>query len=279
MLWLGREPPSIYSVSLASSTSSVTDATHNMLLKSTYPPLDIPETNILSYIFPPDQTSSDKPVWIDAKNPTHSLSPRQALVWIKRLGSLLDHLSIPNGEAVMVLTPNHIFVPVAYLGITGAGRIFSGANPVYTATEVEYQIRNTGTCLILTHPSLAEVAIEAGRRAGLPKDRIYLFSDHECKSFAGLRDWRTVPVEPDFAWDPLGRASKSTLATINYSSGTTGLPKGVCVSHFNIVANSEQTIFMRNIETSQQDERWLGFLPLYHSYGKSSKACIPNEKT
>lgn len=178
----------------------------------------------------------------------------------------------------MVLTPNHIFVPVAYLGITGAGRIFSGANPVYTATEVEYQIRNTGTCLILTHPSLAEVAIEAGRRAGLPKDRIYLFSDHGCKSFAGLRDWRTVPVEPDFAWDPLGRASKSTLATINYSSGTTGLPKGVCVSHFNIVANSEQTIFMRNIETSQQDERWLGFLPLYHSYGKSSKAYFPKEK-
>ncbi|KAI1618941.1 hypothetical protein EDD36DRAFT_45858 [Exophiala viscosa] len=244
-----------------------------MLLKSTYPPLDIPETNILSYIFPPGQTPSDKPIWIDVKNPAHSLSPRQALVWIKRLGSLLDYLSIQKGEAVMILTPNHIFVPVAYLGITGAGRVFSGANPVYTATEVEYQIRNTGTRLILAHPSLAQTAVEAGRRAGIQKDRIYLFSDHECESFGGLHDWRTASVDPDFTWDPMGSASKTALATINYSSGTTGLPKGVCVSHFNIVANSEQTIFMRNLETSQQDERWLGFLPLYHAYGQLY-ACV-----
>ena len=249
--------------------TTVAGANHNMLLNSTYAPLDIPETNILSYTFPPGQTPSDKPIWIDAKNPSHSLSPRQALVWIKRLGSLLDYLSIPKGEAVMILTPNHIFVPVAYLGITGAGRVFSGANPVYTATEVEYQIRNTGTRLILTHPSLAQTAVEAGRRAGIQKDRIYLFSDHECESSGGLRDWRSVPVDPNYTWDPVGSASKTALATINYSSGTTGLPKGVCVSHFNIVANSEQTIFMRDLETSPQDERWLGFLPLYHAYGTS----------
>lgn len=242
-----------------------------MLLKSPYPSLDIPETNILSYLYPPEQTPSDKPIWIDAQNYNHNLSPRQALKWIKRLGLVIQELGVSRGEAVMIFTPNHIFVPVAYLGITGAGRIFSGANPTYTVAEVEYQIRNTETRLVLTHPSLAAKAVEAGRLAGLSKDRILLFSDYPCEPCHGLHDWRAVRIEADvdYAWDSLKEASKTTIATVNYSSGTTGLPKGVCVSHYNIVANAEQTIFMRYLGASRKaNERWLGFLPLYHAYGE-----------
>ena len=244
-----------------------------VVYKSPYPLLDIPETNILSYIFPSRQEPSDKPIWIDAKEPSHSLSPRQGLKWIKRLGALLEQLQIPRGEAVMIFTPNHIFVPVAYLGIVGAGRVFSGANPIYTVAEVEYQIRNTGTRLILAHPSLVETAVEAGRRAGLDKSRIFQFSDRPCAPLKGVKDWRDVSVSSeDYSWDPMCATSKTTLATINYSSGTTGLPKGVCVSHYNIISNSEQTIFMRDEEhpyspSARPEERWLGFLPLYHAYG------------
>ncbi|KAI1612733.1 hypothetical protein EDD37DRAFT_664153 [Exophiala viscosa] len=245
-----------------------------MVYKSPFPLLDIPETNILSYVFPDDQTPSNKPIWIDAQDPTKSLSSSQALEWIKRLGSFLEHQRIPKGEVVMILTPNHIFVPVAYLGIVGAGRVFSGANPIYTSTEIEHQIRNTGTRLILVHPSLVGTAVEAARKAGLGKDSIFQFSDHPCQPFQGVQDWRDVAVDADrFSCDQLGETSRRTLATINYSSGTTGLPKGVCVSHYNIIANSEQTIFIRDQEQPYQpsarpEERWLGFLPLYHAYGQ-----------
>lgn len=63
--------------------------------------------------------------------------------------------------------------------------------------------------------------------------------------------------------------SKSTLATVNYSSGTTGLPKGVSISHFNIIANLEQALSLR-AEPGQAPEpqRWIGFLPQYHAYGQ-----------
>jgi len=206
------------------------------------------------------------------------------LTWIKRLGSFLEQQRIPKGEVVMILTPNHIFVPVAYLGIVGAGRVFSGANPIYTSTEIEHQIKNTGTKLILVHPSLVETAVEAARKAGLGKESIFQFSDHPCQPVHGIQDWRDVAVDAkDYSSDTLGKDSKRTLATINYSSGTTGLPKGVCVSHYNIIANSEQTIFIRDQEQDYQpstrpEERWLGFLPLYHAYGKHYSSCDLNSR-
>lgn len=65
--------------------------------------------------------------------------------------------------------------------------------------------------------------------------------------------------------------SKSRIAVLNYSSGTTGLPKGVMISHQNVIANVEQSLYMRRLEQPSGDppaERWLGFLPLYHAYGQ-----------
>jgi acyl-CoA synthetase (AMP-forming)/AMP-acid ligase II len=103
-----------------------------MIYKSPYPILDIPQTNILSYIFPPNEEPSDQDLWIDSKDNTRRLSPKQALQWVKRLSFGLERLGLQRGDVAMIFTPNHIFVPVAYLGIVGAGLVFSGANPAYT---------------------------------------------------------------------------------------------------------------------------------------------------
>jgi 4-coumarate--CoA ligase len=103
-----------------------------MPFKSQFPPIDIPKVNVLSYLFPPNTNPSDRPLWIDSSDPTRSLSPRQLLQWVKRLAVGLEKLGVKQGGCVMIYTPNHIFVPVAYLGIVGSGRAFSGANPVYT---------------------------------------------------------------------------------------------------------------------------------------------------
>jgi 4-coumarate--CoA ligase len=251
-----------------------------MVYRSTFPDLDIPKCNVLSFLFPKDKQPSDQAIWIDAANPDHFLTPRQLLSWIKRLGSGLDKLGVGKQQVVMIFTPNHIYVPVAYLGIVGAGRIFSAANPVYTVNEVEYQIKNTGTSCILVHPDHVETAVEAARRAGLDKSKIFQFSDKPCPAKLGIQDWRAAMAgthsEGDaWQWDPMTETSTTDIATINYSSGTTGLPKGVCVSHHNLLANVVQTMFIRDVEqpytkANQPQERWVGFLPLYHAYGEQN---------
>lgn len=102
-----------------------------MPYSSPYPTLDIPQENILSYLFERGPVS-DQPLWLDSRDTSRSLSPKQLLQWARRLGHGLERLGLQKGDVVMICTPNQIFVPVAYLGIVGAGYIFSGANPAYT---------------------------------------------------------------------------------------------------------------------------------------------------
>lgn len=99
--------------------------------------IDIPLTDVLSYAFPHNSTPSDKPIWIDAQDTKKSLSPKQLLGWVKRLGVGLDRLGIQQNEVVMMYSSNHIFVPAAYLGIAGSGRVFSGCNPAYGVNGTE----------------------------------------------------------------------------------------------------------------------------------------------
>ncbi|KAF2729248.1 4-coumarate-CoA ligase, variant, partial [Polyplosphaeria fusca] len=176
----------------------------------------------------------------------------------------------------MVYSQNHIFIPVAYLGIAGSGLIFNGCNPAYGVEETAYQIQNTTCKAILVEPSLLPTLLRAASKANFPRDKIFLFSDTESKPINDIRDWRTflppTSTTASWTWEKLSStASRNTIAALNYSSGTTGLPKGVMITHQNIIANVEQSIYMRNLEQPsgpRPQERWLGFLPLYHAYGQ-----------
>ena len=104
-----------------------------MVIRSPYPDLQIPEQDILTYLFASEDSLPDSPLWINATSPDTHLSLHSGLQWIKRLALGLDHLGVEKGDVLMIVSPNHIFVPIAYLGAVGSGRIFSGANPLYTA--------------------------------------------------------------------------------------------------------------------------------------------------
>ncbi|QDS70190.1 hypothetical protein FKW77_006485 [Venturia effusa] len=249
-----------------------------MVLTSPLPPVEIPRTDILSYLFPPGSAISEKPLWLESADPQNSLSPRQALNWVKRLAIGLDRKGVKTQEVVMMLTPNHIYVPAAYLGIVGSRRIFSAANPIYTVSELSHQLRNTGAKVVLVHPTLLDVALQAAKTCGMSTDGIYQFSNRPNAVLHGVQDWRALLCSSEEAelhdWKPMTeQESATTVATINYSSGTTGLPKGVCVSHLNLIANTQQTIAIKyhgfdHGPENAPPERWLGFLPLYHAYGQ-----------
>ncbi len=139
------------------------------------------------------------------------------------------------------------------------------------------------------HPGLIQTARSAATIAGLAQNCLYLFDDEAVQPIDGVKDWRSfigAPQEAEkYQWTKLDpESSKRTLATVNFSSGTTGLPKGVMITHRCLIANMEQTNFMRNLGKNMDDkpqERWIGLLPLYHAYGQlytcllATKLCTP----
>lgn len=248
-----------------------------MPLKSEYQ-IAIPACNILDYVFPDGKEASIDPIWIDADDTSNSLSPSELLQWIKRLGVGLDALCLKRGEAAMMISSNNIFIPVLYLGIAGAGRVFTGGNPAYGVNELAYQLDNTGAKLIFVQPQYLDTVLKVAEQNDFPRDRIFLFDDNACADQQGIRDWRNMLGSPEqsrgWSWPRLTpEECRDTMAVLNYSSGTTGLPKGVMISHQNIIANVEQSLFMRKLEQAwpkdaAPPERWLGFLPLYLAYGQ-----------
>lgn len=143
--------------------------------------------------------------------------------------------------------------------------------------EMSYQMRNTHAQVVLVHPSLLETVRKAAKAAAIAEDRLYIFSDNEHQPVNGIKDWRsmlgTLKEASEYQWPRLpGAAARSQIAAVNYSSGTTGLPKGVKITHGNLIANVEQLAFWAQVERPgiklDVQEGWLGCLPLSHAYGQ-----------
>jgi long-chain acyl-CoA synthetase len=166
---------------------------------------------------------------------------------------------VKPGEVIAIYLPNCWEFCAVYHAATMAGAIPTLLNPSYREREVRYQLENSGAAVLITDGALLQ-GINLG---GLPKlRRVYTTRQPSsgAEPFANLlRPVTAVLPSRD-------QPSDQTLAALPYSSGTTGLPKGVMLSHFNLVANVFQFIGPHASEISANDVA-LCFLPLYHIYG------------
>ncbi len=162
-------------------------------------------------------------------------------------------------EVVAIFLANSWEFCAAFHAAMLAGATPTLLNPTYREREVRYQLENSCATMLITDGQ----NVEGINLAGLPNlRRIYTTRQVACgtEPFSNLMHpvHASLP-EPD-------RSPEQTIAALPYSSGTTGLPKGVMLSHYNLVANIYQLIGPRATELSQADVA-LCFLPLYHIYG------------
>jgi acyl-CoA synthetase (AMP-forming)/AMP-acid ligase II len=181
-------------------------------------------------------------------------------------GSLVESLAhglisagLAPGEVVAIFLPNSWEFAITYHAATLAGGTPTLLNPSYREREIRYQLENSGAALLITDaPLLENVSL-----AGLPALRRVFTARHQhtdCEDFANL-------LRPTSTKFPEAiQNSQETIAALPYSSGTTGLPKGVMLSHYNLVANVYQ-ILGPNAALLTPDDVMLCFLPLYHIYG------------
>ncbi len=191
-------------------------------------------------------------------------------------GSLVESLArglisagLAPGERVAIFLPNSWEFAITYHATTLAGGIPTLLNPSYREREVRYQLENSGAAFLITDGPLLENVNLAGLAA---LRRVFTTRVFATQMLA--RQGRSTNYE-DFAslLQPTSaklpdavQSSQEAIAALPYSSGTTGLPKGVMLSHYNLVANVYQ-IIGPNAAPLSPDDVMLCFLPLYHIYG------------
>ena len=222
-----------------------------MIHRSPLPDIEIPDLPLTSYVLAGAQ--GDKPALVDGVSGL-ALTYAGLDSAVRSLAGGLVASGFAKGDVLALMAPNVPEYAVVFHGAAMAGGIVTTINPTYTETELHDQLRDSGARILVTIPSLVAAAWRGC--AGTRVTEIYVLGEAEgAKPLAELFGTplaEHVPVRPD------------DVVAMPYSSGTTGLCKGVMLTQRNMVANIAQMLAALQIEP---DERLVAVLPFFHIYG------------
>lgn len=182
----------------------------------------------------------------------------ELLAHVNAIAGALAARGVVLGDVIGLLCPNIPAFASVFHGILRSGATVTTINSLYTAEEIGAQLRDSGASWIFTVSPLLAGAAAAAAEAGIPAERIVVLDGAE--GHPSLRDLLTAgEPAPVISFDPA-----THIAVLPYSSGTTGRPKGVMLTHTNLVANVAQGIGAIGVE---KGERVLAVLPFFHIYG------------
>ena len=194
-------------------------------------------------------------------NPARRITFAEYGELVERAANGLVGVGIKSGDRIGIFLPNSWEFGVAFHAAMMAGAVPTPMNPSYREREVRYQLETCDAVALVTDGTL----LNGINLAGLPQLRKVFTIRQHCNGsepFESLLRPRSGITLPSPDRDP-----KLVLATLPFSSGTTGLPKGVMLTHHNVVANVYQTLIPGEAGAISDDDVMLCFLPMYHIYG------------
>jgi acyl-CoA synthetase (AMP-forming)/AMP-acid ligase II len=227
-----------------------------LIHRSPDPELEIPTSDVTSFVLEFAGTRPEKPALIDGPS-GRTLTYGELALGIRGLAAGLAERGFGAGDVLGIYLPNAPEYAVAFHGAASAGGSCTTVNPLYTANELAHQLEDSNARMLLTVPAFLETARDAAEQAGIGGE-VYVIGEAEgAKPFAEL--FGDPGSAPALDLDP-----KADLAVLPYSSGTTGLPKGVMLTHHNLVANLCQ---LDGGFPIAEGDTLIGVLPFFHIYG------------
>src|SRR5215208_5421119 len=212
--------------------------------------------DVTSFVLEHAEARADKPALIDG--PTgRELTYGGLVESVRALAAGLEARGFGSGDVLAIYMPNVPDYAVAFHGAASAGGMSTTVNPLYTANELAHQLADSRARMLLTVPAFLDTARQAAERVGIG-DQVYVLGEAE-----GARKFEELFGDPAEAPEP-GIDPAEALAVLPYSSGTTGLPKGVMLTHRNLVANLCQ---IQDAFPIAEDDILIGVLPFFHIYG------------
>lgn len=227
-----------------------------MIFRSPYPEVTIPETPLVPFVLEHARALGAKPALIDGAS-GRTISYAQLDEQVRRVATGLAARGLAKGDVFAIFSPNVPEYVLAFLGAVRAGGVVTTINPQATVEEIAHQLADAGAKFLLTVPACLAKALAAASAAGVRETFVIGAAQTGAASFDVLMD--NDGRAPDGEIDP-----RADLAALPYSSGTTGLHKGVMLTHYNLVANLCQ---IAGTDHLRGDDTLICVLPLFHIYG------------
>lgn len=226
-----------------------------MIFTSDRPDIEIPATDLTTAVLHRVEEKGDAPALIDGSS-GREVSYLQLRTQIEHFAAGLQQRGFGKGDVMAVFCPNCPEYGVIFLGVARVGGVNTTVNSLYATNELIHQFRDSGARFLITIPQFLDRALPAAQEAGI--EEIFVLGEAEgCTPFTELlnNDGQVAPVNID---------PKKDLVALPYSSGTTGLSKGVMLTHENLVANMVLACEMNEF---YEGDRMIGVLPFFHIYG------------
>lgn len=223
-----------------------------MIHTSLLPEITIPDTLLTPYVLQRAERLADTPALVDGAT-GRTLTYAEFAGAVKAMAGGLKARGFGKGDVLAIMAPNVPEYAVAFHGTAWAGATVTTINPTYTAHEVQHQLKDSGATLLVTVSMFLPIAKEAVE--GTCVTEIFTIDPSDASPMTALMGeplLEQVEVSPD------------DVVALPYSSGTTGLSKGVMLTHRNLVANLVQTTAVLAVD---EGETMLSFLPFFHIYG------------
>lgn len=227
-----------------------------MIFRAPEPPITVPEVALTPFLLDGAAERADKPAFVDGPS-GRTLTCRGWAEAVRRAAAGLHVKGFRKGEVFAIYSPNLPEYAVAFHAVSLLGGVVTTINPLYTPAELAAQLKDAGARYLVTVGAFLEKARQAARECGL--DEVFVFGEADgATPFASLLESGGGP--PAVAIDP-----RADVVVLPYSSGTTGLPKGVMLTHRNLVANILQSAVA--LPGLGPTDTMLGVLPFFHIYG------------
>lgn len=193
---------------------------------------------------------------------------------VDRLASTLAEIGIGKADRVGVMLPNCPQYIIAFFAITRLGAMVVNVNPIYTPVELQAVARDSGMRLLITLDTLAGHATQVQPETGIEQIVVTSLAEYS-PEFA---DPPNIPhtlcfnrlIEQGSGRPPSVEINPDDdIAVLQYTGGTTGIPKGAMLTHFSIFANVIQSAQWGGYFTRRGEERILLVIPMFHIYGQT----------
>lgn len=220
--------------------------------RSTFPDVAIPDVSVAEHVLAPARSTPDALAIYDGAASRYSFAELGQSV--RSLAGGLQARGFGPGRCLGLMAPNMPEYAVVFHAAATAAATLTTINPTYGAEEVRFQLNDAGAELLITVPMFLPTALEAVE--GTDVSEVVVIGD--APGATPLSELMADPIEQV----PVNAAQD--VVVLPYSSGTTGLPKGVMLTHRNLVANICQ---MEHILAYGPGEIGLAALPFFHIYG------------